>query len=247
MRLPLFALTSPPFILTSTRSPLSAASILTSPLSESQFSFSIELSGSEGDHPDSSKSFVIGSVIFIILVGLKPHSFSLVFPIVGETQSYFRWDPSIDEAIVRVAYDAKACVRYDALMHELRTLGVRPDFITDEAWNRYPLDKDEDVEVTPNDVFLHVHTKDHDGVRFIDSRSAQFHAKLVKRREEHTQATPDQPIDNEQLYYDASEVCPKGRVYGLGSLARKPRRYADPGASTSHEPMVWHSEFDAVV
>ncbi|KAK9101435.1 hypothetical protein Scep_024865 [Stephania cephalantha] len=40
-------------------------------------------------------------------------------------------------------------------------------------------------------------------------------AKLVRRREEHTQATPDQPIDEEQLYYDAAEVCPKGRVYGL--------------------------------
>ncbi|KAK9166160.1 hypothetical protein Scep_001351 [Stephania cephalantha] len=102
-------------------------------------------------------------------------------------------------------------------MHELRALGVRPDFVTDEAWNRYrkywasadfrvrsekashnrksekggtgtgpskhtggtwfrtyedilALDKDEDNEVTPNDVFLHVHTKDHDGVTFIDSR-----------------------------------------------------------------------------
>ncbi|KAK9104606.1 hypothetical protein Scep_021450 [Stephania cephalantha] len=209
---------------------------------------------------------------------------------------YFRWDPSIDEAIVRVAYDAKACIRYGALMHELHTLGVRSDFVTDEAWNRYrdcwastyfraksekashnekksekggpgigpskhiggtrsfrtyedilALDKDEDDEVTPNDVFLHVHTKDHDGVTFIDSRSTQFHANLVRRREEHTQATPDQPIDEEQLYYDAAGVCPKRRVYGLESLARKTRRYADTGASTSHEPMVRRSEFDAIV
>ncbi|KAK9094815.1 hypothetical protein Scep_026284 [Stephania cephalantha] len=94
-------------------------------------------------------------------------------------EPYFRWDPSIDKAIVGATYDAKACVRYGALMHELRTLA------------REALDKDEDDEVTPNDVFLHVHTKDHDGVTFIDSRSTQFHAKLVKRREEHTQATPD--------------------------------------------------------
>ncbi|KAK9166524.1 hypothetical protein Scep_001715 [Stephania cephalantha] len=72
-------------------------------------------------------------------------------------------------------------------------------------------------------------------------------AKLVRRREEHTQATPDQPIDEEQLYYDAAAVCQKGRVYGLGSLARKTRRYAVPGASTSQEPMVRRSEFDAVV
>ncbi|KAK9104944.1 hypothetical protein Scep_021788 [Stephania cephalantha] len=110
-------------------------------------------------------------------------------------------------------------VLYGALMHELRALGVRPDIVTDEAWIRYY------YEVTPNDVFLHVHTKDHDGV---DSRSVQFHAKLVRRREEHTQATPNQPIDEKQLYYDAAGVCLKGRVCGLGSFARKKRRYAYP-------------------
>ncbi|KAK9119139.1 hypothetical protein Scep_017232 [Stephania cephalantha] len=158
-----------------------------------------------------------------------------------------RWkDPSIDEAIVRVAYDAKACVRYGALMHELRTLGVRPDFVTDEAWNRYrdywasadfrarsdnashnrksekgglALDKDEDDEVTPNDVFLHVHMKDHDGVTFIDSRSTRFHlTKLVRRRKEHTQATPDQPIEKEQLYYDAAGSAQRGVFMGSDHL-----------------------------
>ncbi|KAK9104910.1 hypothetical protein Scep_021754 [Stephania cephalantha] len=196
---------------------------------------------------------------------------------------YFRWDPSINEAIVRAAYDTKGCVRYGALMHEFCTLGVRPNFVTDEAWNRYrenwasvdfkarsekashnrkgekggpgtslskhtsgtrsfwtyedilALDKDENDEVTPNDVFLHVHMKD------------QYGTKLVRSLEEHTQVTPDQPIDEEQLYYDAVGVCPKGRVYGLGSLATKNRRYADPGASTSQEPMVRCLKFDAVV
>ncbi|KAK9142749.1 hypothetical protein Syun_012149 [Stephania yunnanensis] len=218
---------------------------------------------SEGDHPDSSKSFLIGSVVFNILVGLKPYSFSPVFPIEGEIQ-----------AIVRATYVAKACIRYGKLMHELRALGVRPDFVNDEAWNIYneywasvdfdarsdkashnikhkkagsctrhskhtsgtwtfrtyedilALDKDEDNEVTPNDVFLHVHTKDHD---------------------EHTRATPDQSIDEAQLYYDATWVCLKGRVYGLESLAKKKRRYANPGASTSQELKVRHLEFDALV
>ncbi|KAK9169183.1 hypothetical protein Syun_001323 [Stephania yunnanensis] len=73
------------------------------------------------------------------------------------------------------------------------------------------VDKDENDEVTPNDVFLHVHTKDHDGVTFIDSISTQFHL-----------------IDEEQLYYDTAGVCPKRHVYGLRSLARKTRTYADP-------------------
>ncbi|KAK9139763.1 hypothetical protein Scep_009444 [Stephania cephalantha] len=106
---------------------------------------------------------------------------------------------------------------------------------------------DEDDEVTPNDIFLHVHTKDHDGVTFIDNRSARFHAELVRRREEHTQARPDWLIDEKQLYYDATGECSKGRVYGLGSLAKRKRIYEDPDASTSREPMVRRSELDAVV
>ncbi|KAK9083883.1 hypothetical protein Scep_030354 [Stephania cephalantha] len=47
-------------------------------------------------------------------------------------------------------------------------------------------------------------------------------AKLVRRREQHTQATPDQPIDEDQLYYDATGEYPKG------SLAKRKRRYDDP-------------------
>ncbi|KAK9160621.1 hypothetical protein Syun_006962 [Stephania yunnanensis] len=99
------------------------------------------------------------------------------------------------------------------------------------------LDKDEDDEVTPNDVFLHVHMNYHNRVQFIDSRSAQFH--VSEAREEHTQATPNQPIDEEQLYYDAVGVYPKGRIYGLGSLARKIRRYANPGASIFNWECAW--------
>ncbi|KAK9148667.1 hypothetical protein Scep_007424 [Stephania cephalantha] len=72
-------------------------------------------------------------------------------------------------------------------------------------------------------------------------------SKLVRKREEHTHATPDQPTDEEQLYCDAARDCLKEHVYGLGSLAKRKRRYADPGASMSREPMVRRSEFDAVV
>ncbi|KAK9166451.1 hypothetical protein Scep_001642 [Stephania cephalantha] len=70
----------------------------------------------------------------------------------------------------------------------------------------------------------------------------------LKRGHELTQATSDQPVDNEAVYYDVASECPKWRVYGLGSLGRKNKRYADPGATTSHEPlMVPRSEFDNVV
>ncbi|KAK9148021.1 hypothetical protein Scep_006778 [Stephania cephalantha] len=58
-------------------------------------------------------------------------------------------------------------------------------------------------------------------------------AKLQRRRQELTQTTSDQPVDDEAVYYKVAGECPKGRVYGLGSLGRKKRRYADPDASTS--------------
>ncbi|KAK9140452.1 hypothetical protein Scep_010133 [Stephania cephalantha] len=76
---------------------------------------------------------------------------------------------------------------YDTLRLELRALGA--------------LDND---DVTRNDVFFHVHAKDHVGETLFDRRSARFHAELVKRHEKHTQATQDQSTDEEQFYYDAA-------------------------------------------
>ncbi|KAK9148991.1 hypothetical protein Scep_007748 [Stephania cephalantha] len=72
-------------------------------------------------------------------------------------------------------------------------------------------------------------------------------AKLMRRGEEHTQATPDQPIDEKQLYYDVAGEYPKGRIYGLGPLAKRNKRNEDPGASKSRKSMVRRSEFDAIL
>ncbi|KAK9132811.1 hypothetical protein Scep_012339 [Stephania cephalantha] len=70
---------------------------------------------------------------------------------------------------------------------------------------------------------------------------------LQRRRQELNQATPDQQVDDEAVYYNVPGECPRGRVYGLGSLGRNKRRYADPGASTSNMlEMVPRSEFDSV-
>ncbi|KAK9125527.1 hypothetical protein Scep_014373 [Stephania cephalantha] len=78
-------------------------------------------------------------------------------------------------------------------------------------------------------------------------RSERFYAKLQRRRRELTQATPNQPVDDEVVYYNVAGECPKGRVYGLASLGRKKRRYADPGASTSQLPRDGATfEFDSV-
>ncbi|KAK9132123.1 hypothetical protein Scep_011651 [Stephania cephalantha] len=101
---------------------------------------------------------------------------------------------------------------------------------------------------TVNKLYLHLHTVNHDRVIFIDTRSERFYAKLQRRRQELTQDTPDQPVDDEAVYYNVAGECHRGCVYSLGSLGRKKRRYADPGASTSQMPeMVSRSEFDSVV
>ncbi|KAK9151659.1 hypothetical protein Syun_009968 [Stephania yunnanensis] len=60
-----------------------------------------------------------------------------------------------------------------------------------------------------------------------------LNAKLKRRRQELTQTTPDQPVDDEVVYYKVADDCPKGYVYSLRSLWRKKRRYVDPDASTS--------------
>ncbi|KAK9121556.1 hypothetical protein Syun_019173 [Stephania yunnanensis] len=100
---------------------------------------------------------------------------------------------------------------------------------------------------TVNELYLHLHTINHDDVTFIDTRSERFYAKLKRRRQVLTHATPDQLVDDEAVYYNVAGECPRGRVYDPGSLGRKKRRYADPGASTSKMPeMVPHSEFDSV-
>ncbi|KAK9107416.1 hypothetical protein Syun_023427 [Stephania yunnanensis] len=82
-----------------------------------------------------------------------------------------------------------------------------------------------------NELYLQLHTVNHDGMTFIDTRSERFY-----------------PVDDEAVYLNVAGECPKGRVYDLGSLGRKKRRYADPGASTSQIPkMVPRAAFDIVV
>ncbi|KAK9100244.1 hypothetical protein Scep_023674 [Stephania cephalantha] len=46
-------------------------------------------------------------------------------------------------------------------------------------------------------------------------------------------ATPEQSVDDEAVYLNVAGKSSKGRVYGLGSVGRKKRRYGAPGATTS--------------
>ncbi|KAK9148040.1 hypothetical protein Scep_006797 [Stephania cephalantha] len=67
-------------------------------------------------------------------------------------------------------------------------------------------------------------------------KNLKLKAKLQRRRQELTQTTLDQPVDDEAVYYKVAGECPKGRVYSLMSLGRKKRRYVDPDTSTSQLP-----------
>ncbi|KAK9169948.1 hypothetical protein Syun_002088 [Stephania yunnanensis] len=100
---------------------------------------------------------------------------------------------------------------------------------------------------TVNDLYLHLHTVNHDRMTFIDTRSEQLCDRLQSRRQELTQATPDQSVDDEAVYLNVAGECSKGSVYGLGSVGRKKMRYGDPGASTSEKPdVVPRAEFNVV-
>ncbi|KAK9151216.1 hypothetical protein Syun_009525 [Stephania yunnanensis] len=99
---------------------------------------------------------------------------------------------------------------------------------------------------TVNDLYLHLHTVNHDKMTFIDTRSERFYDRL-RATSEPTRATPEQSVDDEAVYLNVAGESSKGRVYGLGSVGRKKRRYGAPGASTSETPdVVPRPEFNVV-
>ncbi|KAK9096535.1 hypothetical protein Sjap_022032 [Stephania japonica] len=156
-------------------------------------------------------------------------------------------DPRITAQIM-AAYERQAKVRYKALMNKLLSKGERPIYVTEEAWRRYVEYWESDDfkarskiassnraerrrrhrrskklgrDCTSLELYLHVHTKKHDGQTFID---AQLERVNRERRGD------DPHVDETDLYYKVIGVDHKGRVYGLRSTGR---RYNDPGASSS--------------
>ncbi|KAK9168779.1 hypothetical protein Syun_000919 [Stephania yunnanensis] len=99
---------------------------------------------------------------------------------------------------------------------------IKPGEAVKRPWDEDPAAMNEDLmrniamEVVREKMLHHIHQD-----------------KLQKRRQELTQTTPDQPIDDEAVYYKVVGDCPKGCVYSLRSLWRKKRRYVDHDASTS--------------
>ncbi|KAK9116466.1 hypothetical protein Sjap_015413 [Stephania japonica] len=153
--------------------------------------------------------------------------------------TFGRWDDTIPEDLIRAAYN-KAC------RHKMRHGG--------DTWSTW---ESEDFLAGSSQATANRNTEvegprtgpsKHDGgsVSFVTTQERLD--RLQRRCQELTQATPDQSVDDEAVYLNVAGECPKGRVYGLGSLGRKKRRYADPGASTSEMPdMVPRAEFNVVV
>ncbi|KAK9160824.1 hypothetical protein Syun_007165 [Stephania yunnanensis] len=174
---------------------------------------------------------------------------------------FFRWDDAIPEDLIRVAYDRLAGTSEDFQAKSRQATenrntkvegpGTGPSkdgggsmsFVTTQE----RLTDSSETPPTASELYLHLHTVNHDRMTFIDTRSERFYDRLQKRRQELTQATQDQSMDDEAVYLNVAGECPKGRVYGLWSLGIKKRRYGDPGASTSDMPdMVPRAEFNVV-
>ncbi|KAK9092882.1 hypothetical protein Syun_027793 [Stephania yunnanensis] len=87
----------------------------------------------------------------------------------------------------------------------------------------------------PSDAvdFVQQYLKDFSGFDVSEIANLGYGAKLQRRRQELTQTTQDQSVDDEAVYYKVAGDCPKGCVYSLRSLWRKKRRYVDLDASTS--------------
>ncbi|KAK9097355.1 hypothetical protein Sjap_022852 [Stephania japonica] len=177
-------------------------------------------------------------------------------PTPNKSLVFFRWDDTIPEDLIRATYDRLAGIRYTALMHKLKKKRVQPVYVIDEAWRRYLESwESEDFLARSSQATANRNTEvegpgpgpsKHSGgsVSFVTTQERLAPEEMSGA---HLSYTPDQSVDDEAVYLNVAGECPKGRVYGLGSLGRKKRRYADPGASTSEMPdMVPRAEFNVV-
>ncbi|KAK9155366.1 hypothetical protein Sjap_002846 [Stephania japonica] len=147
---------------------------------------------------------------------------------------FFRWDDTIPEDLIRAAYDRLAGIRYTALMHKLKKKRVQPVYVIDEAWRRYlEYWESEDFLARSSQATANRNTEvegpgtgpsKHSGgsVSFVTTQERLAPEEMSGAHP----ATPDQSVDDEAVYLNVAGECPKGRVYGLGSLGRKKRRYA---------------------
>ncbi|WCJ21345.1 hypothetical protein M5689_003504 [Euphorbia peplus] len=70
--------------------------------------------------------------------------------------------------------------------------------------------------VTAYELFVYTHTRNHDGVTWVDERSHRIHERVTVARERVREAA-DQVIDEQRVYYDSvGGFNNRSRLYGLG-------------------------------
>ncbi|KAK9148778.1 hypothetical protein Scep_007535 [Stephania cephalantha] len=77
---------------------------------------------------------------------------------------------------------------------------------------------------TALELCLYFHTKDHDGITFLDSRVEKIVTAIQRRWIELTQSQPDTSIDETELYLSVVERDDKGQTYRLGWTPSGSRR-----------------------
>ncbi|WCJ40278.1 DNA-binding bromodomain-containing protein [Euphorbia peplus] len=68
---------------------------------------------------------------------------------------------------------------------------------------------------TPHELFVHTHTRKHDGRSFVDKRAEEVNKRVETLREQMTQNSST--VDESQVFYEATGGKHRSRVYGLGS------------------------------
>ncbi|KAK9110172.1 hypothetical protein Sjap_018232 [Stephania japonica] len=69
---------------------------------------------------------------------------------------------------------------------------------------------------TALELCLYLHTKDHNGVTFLDPRAETIAAAIHERTRELSQLQPDTPIDETKLYLEIVQQNDKGQRFSLG-------------------------------
>ncbi|KAK9096589.1 hypothetical protein Sjap_022086 [Stephania japonica] len=86
---------------------------------------------------------------------------------------------------------------------------------------------------TTLDLCLYLHTRDHDGITFLDLRAEAIAAAIHERTRDLSQLQPDTPIDETELYLEIVQRNDKGRRFGIGwtPSGSKMRRHDEAGSS----------------
>ncbi|KAK9166393.1 hypothetical protein Scep_001584 [Stephania cephalantha] len=103
------------------------------------------------------------------------------------------------------------------------------------ASHKETLDEMAGEPVSDKVLFNYTSTKGHDNVNFVDERSCKLNEDYEKRLQEMTQASPDVPVDENELFYEISPRDRKGCIYGLGSYARPAHNRGGTSSSQAGE------------